>query len=184
MCSFMGLHLYLTQAYRLEPLILKHYESVMPLRIHRFDSPNKVPYESMPHVAFGPIRPQPSASSNTLAEEKNGEDVEEGAREKGEKLTYERSSSRKCFLYLTIITGLVSTQCASLSAFVSLSEKGWTNVFQRSKKSKEEKLSAEMTVFDQVEKIETSENSNECTSDDEWVNYDVEVEIPLEETGD
>ncbi len=47
MCNF---HLF--QAYRLEPLILKHYATISPLRIHRADSPNKVPYEEMKAVAY------------------------------------------------------------------------------------------------------------------------------------
>lgn len=36
------------QAYRLEPLVLKSYTSVHALRIHRFDSLNKAPYDASP----------------------------------------------------------------------------------------------------------------------------------------
>lgn len=40
------------QAYRLEPLILKHYATVRPLTIHKFDAPGKTPYMKMPSTAF------------------------------------------------------------------------------------------------------------------------------------
>ena len=40
------------QAYRIEPLILKHYSTVMPLPIHKYDTANKVPYQSMKSKAY------------------------------------------------------------------------------------------------------------------------------------
>ena len=43
---------YYLQAYRLEPLILKHYSTLMPLRIHRHNSPHKDHYDSMPCKAY------------------------------------------------------------------------------------------------------------------------------------
>lgn len=39
-------------AYRLEPLILKHYSTIRPLVIHRYDEPNKIPYTKMESTAF------------------------------------------------------------------------------------------------------------------------------------
>ncbi|XP_013412513.1 phospholipase DDHD1 [Lingula anatina] len=39
-------------AYRLEPLILKHYATILPLRVHKHDAPNKVPYENLKARAY------------------------------------------------------------------------------------------------------------------------------------
>ena len=44
------------QAYRLEPLILKHYETLMPVRIHRWDSPHKPAYDTLPLVAYDALK--------------------------------------------------------------------------------------------------------------------------------
>jgi hypothetical protein len=40
------------QAYRLEPLILKHYSGIKPLRIHRHDVLQKEPYDEMPPLPY------------------------------------------------------------------------------------------------------------------------------------
>ena len=40
------------QAYRLEPLILKHYSTVKPLVIHNYESTNKTPYTKMESKAY------------------------------------------------------------------------------------------------------------------------------------
>ncbi|CAG5136440.1 unnamed protein product, partial [Candidula unifasciata] len=39
-------------AYRLEPLILKHYSTIMPLHIHHFSAPKKEPYSKIPSRAY------------------------------------------------------------------------------------------------------------------------------------
>ncbi|KAH3854843.1 phospholipase DDHD1-like [Dreissena polymorpha] len=52
-------------AYRLEPLILKHYSTISPLVIHKCDSPNKVPYTKIPSTAFAAFQ-----SSSEVASEK------------------------------------------------------------------------------------------------------------------
>ena len=57
----------LLQAYRLEPLILKHYSTIEPLRIHRIDAASKTRYDLIPPqpykaVATGAASP-PSALS-------------------------------------------------------------------------------------------------------------------------
>ena len=40
------------QAYRLEPLILKHYATIAPLTIQRHDLGKKVPYNQMKTTAY------------------------------------------------------------------------------------------------------------------------------------
>uniref|UniRef100_A0A2C9K0T3 DDHD domain-containing protein n=1 Tax=Biomphalaria glabrata TaxID=6526 RepID=A0A2C9K0T3_BIOGL len=39
-------------AYRIEPLILKHYTTIMPLAIHHFSEPKKLPYSKIPSRAY------------------------------------------------------------------------------------------------------------------------------------
>ncbi|ELT99325.1 hypothetical protein CAPTEDRAFT_197144 [Capitella teleta] len=136
-------------AYRLEPLIMKHYEGLMPLRIHRFDSPFKPAYDVMPRVSIARVNNQQAKkkSASALSEEKSVET-------KNEKLGGEALKVH------------ASDQDAS-------PKKGWSKVFRRSRKlSVEEALSAEMTVFDRVEKV-----TSDCDDDDDdWVNYDVMFE--------
>lgn len=47
------------QAYRLEPLILKHYSTMMPLRVHHYDSTKKTPYDQMSAVAYAALKTKP-----------------------------------------------------------------------------------------------------------------------------
>ncbi|XP_059177908.1 phospholipase DDHD1-like isoform X2 [Physella acuta] len=42
-------------AYRLEPLILKHYSTIMPLPIHHFSAPKKLPYSMFPARAYAAL---------------------------------------------------------------------------------------------------------------------------------
>ena len=48
------------QAYRMEPLVLKHYSTLKPLHLHKHDSAKKTPYEQMKATAFT----QPSSPAN------------------------------------------------------------------------------------------------------------------------
>nr|XP_022308567.1 phospholipase DDHD1-like [Crassostrea virginica] len=50
-------HPYDPVAYRLEPLILKHYSTIMPLPIHRFDNKQKEPYHQMRTKAYAAFKP-------------------------------------------------------------------------------------------------------------------------------
>ncbi|XP_067941701.1 phospholipase DDHD1-like [Watersipora subatra] len=43
-------------AYRIEPLILKHYSSIAPLKIHKISEPKKTPYGQMKAMAYTSIR--------------------------------------------------------------------------------------------------------------------------------
>ncbi|XP_062596955.1 phospholipase DDHD1-like [Saccostrea cucullata] len=54
-------HPYDPVAYRLEPLILKHYSTIMPLPIHRFDGKQKESYNSMKTKAYAAFKPSVSA---------------------------------------------------------------------------------------------------------------------------
>lgn len=44
------------QAYRLEPLILKHYATLMPLPIHSFNAPKKTPYIHVKATAYAAFK--------------------------------------------------------------------------------------------------------------------------------
>ena len=58
------------QSYRLEPLILRHYTTLMPVPIHRFDSRTKEPYDTMAPIASTeePVKttPKKCKSSSSL----------------------------------------------------------------------------------------------------------------------
>ncbi|ESO83548.1 hypothetical protein LOTGIDRAFT_133288 [Lottia gigantea] len=43
-------------AYRLEPLVLKHYATIMPLPIHHYDSRHKTPYVKMQRKAYAALK--------------------------------------------------------------------------------------------------------------------------------
>ena len=40
------------QAYRIEPLVLKHYSTIAPLKIHKIHEAKKVPYSEMKSKAY------------------------------------------------------------------------------------------------------------------------------------
>ncbi|XP_038074819.1 phospholipase DDHD1-like [Patiria miniata] len=52
-------------AYRLEPLMLKHYSTINPLHIHRADSPKQTPYDQMKATAFPTSRASPEELTST-----------------------------------------------------------------------------------------------------------------------
>ncbi|XP_022095658.1 phospholipase DDHD1-like [Acanthaster planci] len=54
-------------AYRLEPLMLKHYSTISPLPIHRADSPKQTPYDQMKTTAY--------PTSRTTPEEMTGSEI-------------------------------------------------------------------------------------------------------------
>ncbi|XP_056022566.1 phospholipase DDHD1-like isoform X2 [Ostrea edulis] len=58
-------HPYDPVAYRLEPLILKHYATIMPLPIHRFDSKQKEAYNEMKTKAYAAFKPSASVDKIT-----------------------------------------------------------------------------------------------------------------------
>lgn len=145
---------------------MKHYEGLMPLRIHRFDSPFKPAYDVMPRVSIARVNNQQAKkkSASALSEEKSvetkNEKLGEGEALKVHASDQDASPKSEC-------TGVIA------SVHMSLCSEGWSKVFRRSRKlSVEEALSAEMTVFDRVEKV-----TSDCDDDDDdWVNYDVMFE--------
>ena len=55
------------QAYRLEPLILKHYSTIIPLRIHRWDQVKQV------EMAYGDIKPEGYTSNKNKPTDKSSD---------------------------------------------------------------------------------------------------------------
>ncbi|XP_076978726.1 phospholipase DDHD1 isoform X2 [Tamandua tetradactyla] len=51
-------------AYRLEPLILKHYSNISPVQIHWYNTSNPLPYEHMKPSFLNPAKEPTSASEN------------------------------------------------------------------------------------------------------------------------
>ncbi|XP_074146668.1 phospholipase DDHD1 isoform X4 [Sminthopsis crassicaudata] len=51
-------------AYRLEPLILKHYSNISPVQIHWYNTTNPLPYEHMKPTFLNPAKEPTSASEN------------------------------------------------------------------------------------------------------------------------
>ncbi|XP_036605547.1 phospholipase DDHD1 isoform X4 [Trichosurus vulpecula] len=51
-------------AYRLEPLILKHYSNISPVQIHWYNTTNPLPYEHMKPSFLNPVKEPTSASEN------------------------------------------------------------------------------------------------------------------------
>ncbi|XP_052768948.1 phospholipase DDHD1-like isoform X2 [Mya arenaria] len=59
-------------AYRLEPLVLKHYSTVHPLVIHRYDTADKTPYTQIQSKAFAAFQ----GSSEVLSEKAETDSVD------------------------------------------------------------------------------------------------------------
>lgn len=52
------------QAYRLEPLILKHYSNISPVQIHWYNTANPLPYEHMKPSFLNPTK-EPTSAPDT-----------------------------------------------------------------------------------------------------------------------
>lgn len=52
------------QAYRLEPLILKHYSNISPVQIHWYNTANPLPYEHMKPSFLNPSK-EPTSAPDT-----------------------------------------------------------------------------------------------------------------------
>ena len=68
----------LLQAYRLEPLILKHYSTVKPLVIHSFESSNKTPYTKMETRAYAAFQGSSELLDSDKMDMSDKESVESG----------------------------------------------------------------------------------------------------------
>lgn len=55
---------FLIKAYRLEPLILKHYSNISPVQIHWYNTSNPLPYEHMKPSFLHPAKEPTSVSEN------------------------------------------------------------------------------------------------------------------------
>lgn len=54
------------QAYRIEPLVLKHYSTIAPLKIHKLKEAKKVPYSEMKAKAFAAFGKAASQGTKTV----------------------------------------------------------------------------------------------------------------------
>ncbi|XP_026856632.2 phospholipase DDHD1b isoform X2 [Electrophorus electricus] len=51
-------------AYRLEPLILKHYSNIAPVQIHWYNTSNPTPYDQIPPTLLNPLKESASVSDS------------------------------------------------------------------------------------------------------------------------
>ncbi|XP_035827763.1 phospholipase DDHD1 [Aplysia californica] len=109
-------------AYRLEPLILKHYSTIMPLHIHHFSAPKKEPYSKIPRRAYAAF----TGAIDELTQKNKDEDSGDG-----EGSGKEESSD---------VSAQAKPQKFSLS--------GWFN--NRKKKNVAEKLTAELRMMNKL----------------------------------
>ncbi|GFN82833.1 phospholipase ddhd1 [Plakobranchus ocellatus] len=138
-------------AYRLEPLILKHYSTIMPLHIHHFSDPKKQPYSKIPRRAYAAF----TGAIDELRKEKDKVSLkEEDSGGEGETASTDQSGEKQ--------NGADSSgvQVKSQTKF-SLS--GWLN--KRKKREVDEKLSAELQMMNTIGK------ASEPKCDDDNVSY-------------
>ena len=79
------------QAYRLEPLILKHYSTVKPLVIHNYESGSKTPYTKMETKAYAAFQ----SSSELLENEKMDISDKDSVDSAGSSVNKDNSPSQK-----------------------------------------------------------------------------------------
>ena len=79
------------QAYRLEPLILKHYSTVKPLVIHSYESVNKTPYTKMETRAYAAFQSSTELLDNEKVDISDKDSVDSG----GSSVTKDSSPSQK-----------------------------------------------------------------------------------------
>ncbi|KAK3733023.1 hypothetical protein RRG08_002625 [Elysia crispata] len=125
-------------AYRLEPLILKHYSTIMPLHIHHFSASKKEPYSKIPRKAYAAF----TGAIDELRKEKDKSPVkDEDSGSEGETTNSERSSKDE--------NGADSSGASGKSQ-TKFSLSGWLN--NRKKKEVAEKLSAELQMMNTMGK--------------------------------
>ncbi|WAR19275.1 DDHD1-like protein [Mya arenaria] len=112
-------------AYRLEPLVLKHYSTVHPLVIHRYDTADKTPYTQIQSKAFAAFQ----GSSEVLSEKAETDSVDSASCSTASK---ESSPTRKRIALNTV--------------------GGWFNSITKSMSMDEEGMSAELKMFNRLEK--------------------------------
>ncbi|GFS17842.1 phospholipase DDHD1 [Elysia marginata] len=125
-------------AYRLEPLILKHYSTIMPLHIHHFSAPKKEPYSKIPRKAYAAF----TGAIDELRKEKDKSPTkDEDSGSEGEIANTERGTKNE--------NGMDSIS-ANTKSQTKFSLSGWLN--NRKKKEVAEKLSAELQIMNTMGK--------------------------------
>ena len=85
------LFFFFLQAYRLEPLILKHYSTVKPLVIHSYESVNKTPYTKMETRAYAAFQSSTELLDSEKVDISDKDSVDSG----GSSVTKDSSPSQK-----------------------------------------------------------------------------------------
>lgn len=117
-------------AYRLEPLILKHYSTVKPLVIHRYDSSHKVPYTKIESTAFAAFQ-----GSTEKLDEKCDVSDKESIDSAGSSASKEGSPAKKK-ITLHKVNNTVG---------------GWFNTFTKSMSMDNDSMSAELKMLNKLE---------------------------------
>ncbi|KAL4237730.1 Phospholipase ddhd1 [Mactra antiquata] len=127
-------------AYRLEPLILKHYATVTPLVIHKYDTLNKVPYTKMESTAFAAFQ-----GSNEVLDGSKTEDTDD--RESIDSAS-SSTSKDKAPSMRKISLGKVDITLENVNNTVG----GWFSSFSKSMSMDNDSMSAELKMFNKLEK--------------------------------
>lgn len=125
-------HPYDPVAYRLEPLILKHYSTIMPLPIHRFDIKQKEPYNQMKTKAYAAFKP----SAEKITDK--GDPVE-GADNTDSSPQHSRDSSPSRNQGFSVFKWLKGKESEDMSAELKMLEKMEEDVQEIEKSIKERK---------------------------------------------
>ncbi|KAF6035298.1 DDHD1 [Bugula neritina] len=128
-------------AYRIEPLVLKHYSTIAPLKIHKLKEAKKVPYSEMKakaFAAFGKAASQVKKMGKTDSVDgqanQNGDKKPITAQTEGSQSTIANASQQEA-------TSSVGDNGGFKGLFSKLGGRGG---------SKEEKLAAELTDYQSV----------------------------------
>lgn len=155
-------------AYRLEPLILKHYSTVKPLVIHRYEAGNKMPYTKMESTAFAAFQ----GSTEGLDEKCDASDKEsvDSASSK-----YSPSGKKKITLHK-----------------VNHTVGGWFSTITKGMSMDNDSMSAELKMLNRLEKeaeilekssLNNCPNSNTSLEDIDKTDLEYRLDYQLRDSG-
>ncbi|KAK6183516.1 hypothetical protein SNE40_010986 [Patella caerulea] len=110
-------------AYRLEPLVLKHYATIMPLPIHHYNSPKKVPYVKLTRKAYAALKTMSEEQINnkSLKIEEVSDSYDKGDSDSASEKTTSHSSKK--FSFSKWLSGRKSKDEEALSAELKMLQK-------------------------------------------------------------
>ncbi|KAK3093034.1 hypothetical protein FSP39_010311 [Pinctada imbricata] len=127
-------HPYDPVAYRLEPLVLKHYSTIIPLPIHRFDNMKKVPYQKMKTKAYAAFK----GTNEKLSQKGDDVDSADGS-DSGNSRSRESSPSRNQSYFSILKNWSGSKEPEDMSAELQMLEKLENDVKEMEKSIQERK---------------------------------------------